>query len=119
MQIKRVKKHFVNSKRMSGTPQKKGVIVRVYATNPRKPNSAQRKVAKVLVQKKMNILTAIKGVPHSLKKFSKVWLEGVGFRDTPFISTKLIPNKEAFTFSIFKKKRRSIYGLKKSLCDLF
>ena len=57
---------------MSGTPQKKGVIVRVYSTNPRKPNSAQRKVAKVLVQKQTNILTAIKGLPHSLKKFSKV-----------------------------------------------
>ena len=32
---------------MKGCPQKRGVCTRVYTTTPKKPNSAQRKVARV------------------------------------------------------------------------
>jgi small subunit ribosomal protein S12 len=53
-------------------PQKKGVIHKLYTTNPRKPNSAHRKVAKVFISKKKYLLGAVKGVSHALKKFSKV-----------------------------------------------
>src|SRR5690348_1078573 len=45
---RRIKKKRCNrTKPLNGCPQKKGVCVRVYITKPKKPNSAQRKVAKV------------------------------------------------------------------------
>lgn len=50
---------------------------------------------------------------HNLKKFSKVWVSGKGFRDTPFVNNKLIPGKEAFVVLSSKQKRRSFFGLKK------
>lgn len=98
---------------MHSNPQKKGVIHRLYTTNPRKPNSAHRKVAKVFISKKKYVLGAVKGVTHALKKFSKVWICGRGFRDTPSVNLKLIPGKEAFAVLNFKQKRRSFFGIKK------
>lgn len=95
-------------------PQKKGVIHKLYTTNPRKPNSAHRKVAKVFISKKKYLLGAVKGVSHALKKFSKVWISGRGFRDTPGVNLKLIPGKEAFIVLNSKQKRRSFFGLKKT-----
>lgn len=95
-------------------PQLKGVIRRVYSTNPKKPNSANRKVAKVQLSNKKFVITALKGLPHTLKKFSKVWICGGGFTDTPQVGTKAIPGKESFTFDKKIFKRRSLYGVKKA-----
>ncbi len=36
-----------NTPALKGSPQKRGVCVRVYTTTPKKPNSALRKVARV------------------------------------------------------------------------
>jgi small subunit ribosomal protein S12 len=57
---------------MRSKPQRKGVIFRVYTTNPKKPNSAQRKVCKVKLTDSKYMLCAIKNVKHNLKKFSKI-----------------------------------------------
>lgn len=65
------------------------------------------------ISKKKTVLGAVKGVSHALKKFSKVWVSGRGFRDTPGINLKLIPGKEAFLVLSHKQKRRSFFGLKK------
>jgi len=51
-------------------PQTKGTVQKLYTTNPRKPNSAHRKVAKVFLTNKKTLLCAVKGVSHNLKKFS-------------------------------------------------
>lgn len=98
---------------MRGHPQLKGTVVKVYSTNPRKPNSANRKVAKVSVWGDRSVLSAIKGVPNSLKRYSRVWVSGVGFRDTPGVNTKLVVGKEGFTAPALRLKRRSVYAVKK------
>ena len=113
--VKRVKTKLRKSRRLCRSPQIKAVINKVYCTNPRKPNSAQRKVARAVTSKGKYLLTAIKGVPHSLKKFSKVWASGIGFRDTPGVNLKLIVGKDSFIANIFKQKRRSFFGLKKPI----
>ncbi len=98
---------------MRGNPHLRGVIRRVYTTNPRKPNSANRKVVKVELTTKRFSISGIKNVPHNLKKFSKVWVAGYGFRDTPGVRTKLVIGKENFIFKGTLRSRRSIYGIKK------
>ena len=98
---------------MRSKPQRKGVIFRVYTTNPKKPNSAQRKVCKVKLTDSKYMLCAIKNVKHNLKKFSKIWVCGVGFKDTPGIRQKLIIGKESFLASDAITERRSVYGVKK------
>jgi small subunit ribosomal protein S12 len=102
-------------RQLKKNPQLKGVIRRVYTTNPKKPNSANRKVAKVQLSNKKFVITALKGLPHSLKKFSKVLICGGGFTDTPNVSTKAIPGKESFVIEKKIFKRRSVYGIKKQV----
>lgn len=47
--IRKKKSHKVRSPLLKGNPQKRGMCVRVYDTKPKKPNSAKRFVAKVLL----------------------------------------------------------------------
>jgi small subunit ribosomal protein S12 len=99
---------------MRGHPQLRGTISKVYSTNPRKPNSANRKVAKVSVGGARSVISAIKGIPNSLKRYSRVWVSGVGFRDTPGVNTKLVVGKEGFSPQLSRLRRRSVYAVKKS-----
>lgn len=115
----RVKKDITKSRGLKFSPQVRGTIKRVYTTNPRKPNSANRKVAKVETPSGRNLLGAIKGVPHSLKKFSKVILSGGGFPDTPGVNSKLVIGKENFIVNFYPRYRRSVYGVKKKSFVLF
>ena len=114
MLFKRVKPRQKSSRRLLANPQTKGIINKLYTTNPRKPNSAHRKIAKVTLSSGKGLLCAVKGVGHALKKFSKVWILGKGFRDTPSVNLKLLPGKEAFIVLTPKKKRRSFFGLKRT-----
>ena len=104
---------------MKKKPQRKCTITKVYSTNPKKPNSANRKVCKVKFANNTFAISAIKGVKHNLKKFSKVWVCGEGFKDTPLVSTKLIIGKDSFTPLNKITKRRSVYGVKRDANALF
>jgi len=112
------KKHYKRTKHLRGCPQKKGVCVRVYITKPKKPNSAQRKVAKVALGrnfKAKKVLVSIPGQGHSLQKFSTVLVRGGRVRDIPGVRYRMIRGKEDFTMaeSFSRAHRRSFYGLKK------
>lgn len=109
----KLKDKFRRSNRMKAKPQRKAVVVRIYSTNPKKPNSAHRKVSKVKLTNSKNMLCAIKNIKHNLKKFSKVWVQGVGFKDTPLVRSRLIIGKESFCVETPIYERRSIYGVKK------
>lgn len=98
---------------MGGNPQRKATVTKIYSTNPKKPNSANRKVAKVKLNTGFFLISAIKGIKHNIKKFSKVWVQGVGFKDTPLVRSKLIIGKDSFLSLNPILKRRSIYGIKK------
>jgi ribosomal protein S12 len=112
------KNHYNTTKHLRGSPQKKGICVRVYVTKPKKPNSAQRKVAKVALGKNFKakkVLVSIPGQGHSLQKFSTVLVRGGRVRDIPGVRYRLIRGKEDFTMpeSFPRVHRRSFFGLKK------
>ena len=52
---------------LTKAPQKKGVCLKVYSMNPKKPNSADRKVAKVRLSNGKIIIGYIPGEGHSLQ----------------------------------------------------
>ena len=62
---------------LKGSPQKRGVCVRVYTTTPKKPNSALRKVARVKLTSGFEITAYIPGIGHNLQyssgKYNKRW----------------------------------------------
>ena len=105
---------------MQGNPQRKGVVIKIFYTKPKKPNSAIRKIAKVFILnglKKRNILTAIPGQGFTIKKFSEVLVRGGRVRDVPGVRYKLIKGTYDLSWMelINRKKSRSKYGAPKEV----
>src|SRR5262245_23337178 len=68
---------------LAGSPQKRGVCVRVYTTTPKKPNSALRKVARVRLTNGFEVTSYIPGVGHNLQEHSVVLIRGGRVKDLP------------------------------------
>ena len=102
---------------LMGGPQRRGVVVKVGTTNPRKPNSAKRKFAKVRMVMSQKIIHAhIPGIgPTYLQEYSVVLVEGGNPPDTPGINYSLIRGIYDFEKSeqYGRMKRRSKFGAKR------
>lgn len=105
-----------------GCPQKRGRCIKVYTMNPKKPNSAIRKVVKISLTKKVlgkekeiYVTASVPGIGHSLQKNAVVMYRGGRANDLPGVRYRLIRGKLDFTEkeSIERKKRRSFYGANK------
>jgi small subunit ribosomal protein S12 len=117
--VRRKKHHKSKSPLLKGNPQKKGVCVRVYTTKPKKPNSAVRKIAKILMTDKKlyhkNYMTVyIGGQGHNLQEHSILHVRGGRAKDLPGVHYRAIRGKGDFdtreTFA--RKQSRSKYSLK-------
>jgi len=97
---------------LKGCPQKKGVCLKVYVTSPKKPNSAQRKVAKVRLSTRATTIAYIPGESHSLQQYSIVLIRGGRVKDLPGVRYKMIRNKYDLSGLIARKNGRSKYGTK-------
>ena len=91
-------------------PQKKGVCLKVYKMNPRKPNSARRSVAKIRLYNKKTLIAFIPGEGHNLQKFNDVLIRGGRGKDLPGIRYTLIRNKLDLYGIGDRKHARSKYG---------
>jgi small subunit ribosomal protein S12 len=80
-------------------PQKKGICLRLYTLNPKKPNSADRKVAKVKLSNNKIVIGYIPGEGHSLQQHSLVLVRGGRIKDLPGVKYKFIKN----TYDFFNK----------------
>jgi small subunit ribosomal protein S12 len=98
---------------LKNQPQIKGVVTRIRITTPRKPNSARRPVAKVLLTNRKRRVVHIPGKGHNLRKHSEVLVSGVGARDLPGVHFSCIRGVHDFSPINSKKRRRSIYGVKR------
>lgn len=112
----RVKKHHSSMiKALQGAPFKRGVCVKVLTTKPKKPNSAIRKIAKVMLSNSRKITVAIPGIGHSLQEHASVLVRAGRANDLPGVRYKLVRGK--LDFSSYepygRKQKRSKYGVKK------
>jgi small subunit ribosomal protein S12 len=96
-------------------PQKLAVCRKIFIASPKKPNSANRKVAKVQLLSTKNLLFVyIPGQsPHGLSNFSQALIRGGRVRDLPGIRYKLIRGTHDFKGVIDRKTSRSKYGVKR------
>ncbi len=60
-------RYRTDSPALQGSPQKRGVCVRVFTSTPKKPNSALRKVARVRLTNSVEVTAYIPGVGHNLQ----------------------------------------------------
>jgi len=91
-------------------PQKKGVCLKIFKMNPRKPNSARRSVAKIRLYNKKTLTAFIPGVGHNLQRFNDVLVRGGRAKDLPGIRYTLIRNKLDLYGIATRRHGRSKYG---------
>lgn len=91
-------------------PQKKGTCLKVFITTPRKPNSALRKVARVLLSNYYRVTAYIPGMSHNLQKHSVVLIRGGRVKDLPGVRYTIIRGKYDLQRLVQRRKRRSKYG---------
>ncbi|NP_696970.1 ribosomal protein S12 (mitochondrion) [Monosiga brevicollis] len=94
-------------------PQLKGVCIRVLTRKPKKPNSAQRKIAKVKLTNGLIVDAFIPGEGHSLQEHGIVLIRGGRVKDLPGIKLKCVRGKYDLAGVIGRKTSRSKYGTKK------
>jgi small subunit ribosomal protein S12 len=112
----RIKKKFKNkTPALNQNPQKKGICIKIFIRTPKKPNSAQRKVAKLKLSTKRKIEAYIPGIGHSLRQYSVVLIRGGRVPDLPGVKYHLIRGKFDFYGVKGRKTSRSLYGTKKKL----
>jgi len=103
-----------NSGKNVNNPFKRGVCTKVYTMTPKKPNSATRKVAKVKLSNKMEIIAYIPGVGHNLQEHSVVLVRGGRVKDLPGVKYHIVRGKLDTAGVAERKSSRSKYGAKKS-----
>jgi small subunit ribosomal protein S12 len=106
----------INSKSpaLQGGPQRRGVCTRVYATTPKKPNSALRKVAKVRLTNGFEIIAYIGGEGHSLQEHSVVLVRGGRVKDLPGVRYHIVRGGSFDLQGVKDRKQsRSKYGTKR------
>jgi small subunit ribosomal protein S12 len=99
---------------LTGSPQKRGVCIRVYTTTPKKPNSALRKVARVRLTNGIEVTTYIPGIGHNLQEHSVVLIRGGRVKDLPGVRYHIIRGTLDSVGVQDRKQSRSKYGAKKS-----
>ena len=96
------------------SPFKRGVCVKVATTTPKKPNSALRKIARVRLTNKMEVIAYIPGEGHNLQEHSVVIIRGGRVRDLPGVRYHVVRGSLDTEGVKDRKQGRSKYGAKKA-----
>lgn len=102
-----------NKLKLNQNPQKKAVCLKILTMSPKKPNSANRKVAKVKITQNFDQITIkIPGESHNLQQHSTVLVRGGRTRDLIGVKLKAIRGKYDLSGVSKRKTSRSKYGVK-------
>ena len=97
---------------LQGSPQRRGVCVRVYTATPKKPNSALRKVARVRLTSQIEVTAYIPGIGHNLQEHSVVLIRGGRVKDLPGVRYHIVRGSLDTQGVKDRKQGRSKYGAK-------
>jgi small subunit ribosomal protein S12 len=97
---------------LGGCPQRRATCLKIFITTPRKPNSAQRKTARVLLSNYRRVTAYIPGMSHNLQKYSSVLVRGGRAKDLPGVRYTTIRGKYDLHRLVLRRKSRSRYGAK-------
>jgi small subunit ribosomal protein S12 len=106
-------RYKTSSPALEGSPQRRGVCIRVYTQTPKKPNSALRKVARVRLTNGMEVTTYIPGVGHNLQEHSIVLIRGGRVKDLPGVRYHVIRGTLDAAGVSDRRQSRSKYGAKR------
>jgi len=109
----RKQKRNEKSSVLNGNPFVKGTCLKVVIQKPKKPNSAQRKLAKVKLTTGYIVSAYIPGEGHNLQEHSTVLVRGGRVPDLPGVKFKCVRGKYDLGPVQNRKTSRSKYGKKK------
>ncbi|CCE65766.1 hypothetical protein TPHA_0M01910 [Tetrapisispora phaffii CBS 4417] len=118
-QIKRGAKQPPRNKKVSMAPDlencpiRKGVVLRVMVLKPKKPNSAQRKAARVKLTNGNVVSAYIPGEGHNAQEHSIVYVRGGRCQDLPGVKYHLVRGAGDLSGVVNRITSRSKYGAKK------
>jgi small subunit ribosomal protein S12 len=104
-----------NNVALAGNPQRKVVCLRLTTISPKKPNSANRRIAKVSLarlNKRLNLNIKIPGEGHNLQQHSTILIRAGRARDLIGVSNVAVRGKLDLFGVTNRKTSRSIYGVK-------
>lgn len=110
-----IKRRLNSTSIVKKCPQVKGTVRRCRVVTPKKPNSARRQVAKVMLVNRKRVTAFIPGIGHTLKPHSQVLVRGGGSRDLPGVRYSCIRGALDLIGVPGKKRRRSVYGVERPL----
>nr|AWI71857.1 ribosomal protein S12 [Beaumontia murtonii] len=106
-------RNVTKSPALGGCPQRRGTCTRVYTINPKKPNSALRKVARVRLTSGFEITAYIPGIGHNLQEHSVVLVRGGRVKDLPGVRYHIVRGTLDAVGVKDRQQGRSKYGVKK------
>jgi small subunit ribosomal protein S12 len=111
--VRKKKRKLKKTPALLGSPQKKGICIKVFTRTPKKPNSAIRKLVRLRLTNHLKVMAYIPGEGHNLQEYSSVLMRGGRVKDLPGIKYHLIRGKLDFSGLKNRKTSRSKYGTKK------
>ena len=111
--VRQPKKYKTKSRALDACPQRSGVATQVKIMTPKKPNSALRKVARVMLTSGFEITAYIQGEGHNLQQHSKVLVRGGRVKDLPGVKYHIVRGALDTHGVKNRKQARSKYGAKK------
>jgi small subunit ribosomal protein S12 len=96
--------------------------MRVYVVGPKKPNSGNRKMARVRLTNGMEVTVGIPGIGHNIQEHSQVLIRGGRVKDCPGVKYQVIRGALDAVGDTMRdgkgekprNKSRSRYGVKKA-----
>ena len=98
---------------LKGSPFRRGVCIVVKVVSPRKPNSANRKVAKVRLTSGYEVMAYIGGEGHNLQEHSVVLVRGGRVPDLPGVRYHIVRGRLDTAGIDNRRQGRSKYGAKR------
>jgi small subunit ribosomal protein S12 len=99
---------------LASCPQKRGTIKRVMIHSPKKPNSARRKVMRVILSNRKTVFCYIPGIGHSAQIYHSLFVRGGRRQDLPGMKYTAIRSRRSLMPPVGRRTARSKYGLTKS-----
>ncbi|HEV3262884.1 MAG TPA: 30S ribosomal protein S12 [Gemmataceae bacterium] len=98
------------SRALQQRPQVRGVVLWTGIRRPRKPNSAQRTVARVRLSNGFEVTAFIPGEGHNVQEHSVVLVRGGRVRDLPGVRYHVVRGNRDVAAGEDRKQARSKYG---------
>jgi small subunit ribosomal protein S12 len=102
-----------NKKVLIPAPFKKWVCVKVTVTKPKKPNSAQRKIAKVRLSNGFEVIAYIPWEKHTLQEHSVVLVRWWRVKDLPWVKYHVVRGVYDSNSVDNRRQSRSLYWTKR------